>query len=164
MIYRTMLENNLDNSMMFDDLDLVKIIEVAQPERMLDAKTKTAMLTVATWADYYRIGEEWSNLQHWRLWKHGKRVNEVSHFGEYTTMQGDILTVCPIESEDVICQVQVTDIRMVDCRSLSEREVLELGYEIRDEYDAQWRELNADSPRGWYMRIMLMPGEDEVVQ
>jgi hypothetical protein len=103
--------------------DVVKIIEVAQPERMLDAKTKTAMMTVATWADYYRLEEGWYNLQHWRQWEHGKQVNEVSHFGEYTTMQGDVLAVCPLESEDVLCQVQVVEIRMVDCQALTDSEV-----------------------------------------
>jgi hypothetical protein len=164
----------MNDWMMFDSLedtipamdapDMIKVIEVAQPERMLDAKTKTAMMTVATWADYYRIGEDWYNLQHWRQWQHGKRVNEVSHLGEYTTMQGDVLVVCPVESEDVVCQVQVTEIRMVDCRALTEKEVRELGYISRQDYDEQWKDMNADSPKGWFMRIMIIPEGKPVVQ
>ena len=140
--------------------DVVKIIEVAQPERMLDAQTKTAMLTVATWADYYRLEESWHNLQHWRQWEHGKQVNEVSHFGEYTTMQGDVLSVCPLESEAVLCQVQVVEIRMVDCQALTDSEVHELGYRTRAEYDSQWADMALDAARGWFMRVMLMPDKN----
>ncbi len=137
----------------------VKLIEVAQPERMLDAISKTAMMTVATWADYYRLGEHWFNLQSWRYWQHGKPVHEVSHLGEYTTMLGDVLAVCPMASSQVLCQVQVVEIRMVDCVALTDSEVRELGYHSRAEYDAQWADMAQDAPRGWFMRIMLVPSE-----
>jgi hypothetical protein len=140
--------------------DAVKVIEVSRPERMLDAQSKTAMLTIATLADFYRLGEDWHPLHYWRQWQHGKRVNEVSHFGEYTTMQGDVLAVCPMESNAVVCQVQVVEIRMVDCSALTEREVRELGYTSRADYDTHWADMAPDSPRGWFMRVMLVPDED----
>lgn len=144
--------------------DMIKVIEVAEPERMLDARSKTAMLTVATWADYYRLGEDWRDLQMWRLWNHGKYVNEVSHLGEYTTVQGDILTVCPMDRDDVVCQVQITEIRMVDCENLTDQEIHELGYLNREEYNAQWGDINTDdSSRGWFMRFVLLPETSETL-
>ena len=146
------------------DPDLVKVIEVAQPERMLDAQSKTAMMTVATWADYYRVGEDWQHLHQWRLWNHGKAVNEVSHFGEYTTVQGDILTVCPLDKDDVICQVQIIEIRMVDCSNLSDQEVRELGYANRGEYNEQWGSMADGSHRGWFMRFMLLSDASSILQ
>lgn len=146
---------------MFNEPYYVKTIEVARPERILDAQTKTAMLTVATWADIYRIGEQWHQLQQWRTWEHGKSVNEVSHLGEYTTMQGDELVVTPLQSDFIICQVQVTEIRMVDCRLLTDAEIRELGYATREEYDAQWDDMTEDSPKGWFMRIMLLPHDPD---
>ncbi len=130
----------------------LKIVEVARPEYFLDSKSKTAMLTVATLADHYRVAETWYNLQGWRSWQHGKQVDEIRHFGEYVTGRGDVLTVCPIESDDVVCRVQVTEIYMVDCARLSDAEIRELGYASRQEYTDQW-----DAPRGWFMRVILAP-------
>jgi uncharacterized protein YqfB (UPF0267 family) len=155
--------NGEDNHMQFDP-GLIKVIEVNHPEWILDARTKTAMMTVATWADYFRVGEDWHRLQQWNQWQHGKTVNEVSHHGEYTTSQGDLLVVCPMESEDVVCQVQVTEIRMVDCHSLTDAEVHELGYATREDYNAQWQDINANAPRGWFMRVMLVNDTSEILQ
>lgn len=137
--------------------EYIKVVEVDHPERMLDSRTKTAMMTIATWADLYRVGEDWHNLQSWRQWQHGKPVNEISHFGEYTTMRGDILTVCPLESDDVVCYVQVTEIRMVDTRTLSDAEYRELGYQSREDYLSTWHDYVDDTGRGWFMRVMLLP-------
>lgn len=149
--------------MLSNDFEVLKIIEVARPERILDAKSKTAMMTIATLADHYRIGEAWQPLQDWRFWAHNRPVNEVSHFGEYTTVQGDILSVCPLDSELVLCQVQVVEIRMVNCQQLTDAEVHELGYRTRHEYDEQWGEIASDAPRGWYMRVMLVPDVPSVL-
>ncbi|GEM_PF-6984713 len=149
-----MIEELNNQSDAFEDVPL-KLIEVARPEHILDAQTKTAMLTVATWADLYRVGETWHNLQMWRTWEHGKRVNEVSHFGAYTTMQGDLLGVCPLDSDEMLCQVQVVEIRMVDCEQLTSREIRELGYDSWEEYAYYWGDM-AESPKGWFMRIMLV--------
>ncbi len=141
----------------------IKVIEIEYPERMLDARTKTAMLTVATGADYYRVGADWQTLHHWRYWEHGKRVNAVSHYGEFTTNQGDILAVCPPESDFIICQVQVVEIRMVDCQSLTDMEINELGYRDREDYRLHWGNLNEDARHCWFMRVMLLPGEGAAV-
>ncbi len=146
-----------------NDMPAFKIVEVSRPERMLDAKTKTAMLTVATWADYYRVDQDWHRLHNWRDWQHGRAVHEVSHLGEYTTVQGDVLAVCPMRSDDIICQVQVVEIRMVDCDNLSDAEIRELGYATRHEYHTSWDEDTDHSPKGWYMRIMLLPWQDTVL-
>ncbi len=143
--------------------DVIKVIEIEYPERMLDARTKTAMLTVATGADYYRVGADWQTLQRWRYWQHGKHVNEVNHYGEFTTSQGDILAVCPLESDLIVCQVQVTEIRMVDCHNLTDTEISELGYRDREDYRLHWGDLNEDAPHGWFMRVMLLPDEDAAV-
>jgi hypothetical protein len=141
----------------------VKMIEVARPERMLDARTKTAMLTVATWADVYRIGGEWHRLLRWRDWQHGRQVHEVSHLGEYTTGQGDVLAVCPVARDEVVCQVQVVEIRMVDCDRLTDEEIRDLGYATRQQYHAQWIEDTDSSPKGWYMSIMLVPEDGAAI-
>jgi hypothetical protein len=109
------------------------------------------------------VGEDWHRLHRWRLWQHGKLVNEVSHFGEYTTMQGDILAVCPLERDEVVCQVQVTEIRMVDCENLSDQELYELGYTSREEYASQWGDMNEDSSKGWFMRVMLVSEDSWVM-
>lgn len=146
-----------------EEPDPIKVIEVAQPERMLDARSKTAMLTVATWADFFRIDEQWHALHQWRLWKHGRVVNEVSHLGEYTTRLGDILAVCPLESDDIVCRVQVTEIRMVDCDRLTDQELAELGYASREEYHRQWHEMTEDSSRGWFMRVMLLSDRSTIL-
>ncbi|MBN2470361.1 MAG: hypothetical protein JXN59_06535 [Anaerolineae bacterium] len=146
------------------DPDIIKVIEVAQAERMLDARSKTAMLSVATWADYYRVGEDWHHLHQWRQWAHGKTVNEVSHFGEYTTVQGDILTVCPVDSDDAICQVQIIEIRMVDFHHLSDHEIRELGYTNRHDYNEYWSSVADGSHRGWFMRFMLLSEVTDVLQ
>ncbi len=147
-----------------DSFDSIKVIEVAQAERMLDARTKTAMLTIATWADFFRVDAQWHALHQWRLWKHGKAVNEVSHFGEYTTRLGDILAVCPLESDEIVCRVQVTEIRMVDCDRLTDQELAELGYASREEYHSQWRDMAEDSARGWFLRVMLLSDRSTILQ
>jgi len=147
-----------------DGPDPIKVIEVAQPERMLDARSKTAMLTMATWADFFRVDEQWHALHRWRLWKHGKTVNEVSHFGEYTTCLGDVLAVCPLESDNIVCRVQVTEIRMVDCDRLTDQELAELGYTTREEYNSQWRDMAEGSARGWFMRVMLLSDHSTILQ
>jgi len=131
---------------------------------MLDARSKTAMLTMATWADFFRVDEQWHALHRWRLWKHGKTVNEVSHFGEYTTCLGDVLAVCPLESDNIVCRVQVTEIRMVDCDRLTDQELAELGYTTREEYNSQWRDMAEGSARGWFMRVMLLSDHSTILQ
>lgn len=149
---------------MFGKPDMVKFIEIPDPERMLDSRSKTAMMTVATWADLFRVEEDWHHLRRWRDWRHGRQVKEVSHFGEYTTMQGDILAVCPVESDDVVCEVQVTEIRMVNLDRLSDEEIRELGYATRDEYQAMWEETAADADRAWFMRFLLISDTSSILQ
>jgi hypothetical protein len=143
--------------------EMVKVVEVAEPERMLDSRHKTAMLTMATWADFFRVEEDWHHLRQWREWRHGRHVTEVSHFGEHTTMQGDVLAICPLESDDVVCQVQVTEIRMVNVDRLSDAEVRELGYASRAEYDLMWGDMGSGSSHGWFMRFMLLSDSSSVL-
>ena len=145
------------------ELPIIKVVEVARPERLLDARTKTAMMTIATLADYYRVDDEWHHLHRWQTWKHGRQVHEVSHLGEWTTGLGDLLAVCPLASDAIVCQVQVVEIRMVDCDRLTDAEIRELGYATRQEYQAQWDEDTDGSPKGWYLSVMLAPAGDRIV-
>ncbi|GAB4575892.1 MAG: hypothetical protein Kow0077_29660 [Anaerolineae bacterium] len=146
------------------ETDSFKVIEVADPERMLDSRSKTALMTVATWGDFYRIGENWYTLQQWRQWQHGRAVNEVNHMGEYNTKLGDVLYVCPPESDDIVCQVQVMEIRMVDIARLTDEEFRELGYASQKDYDRVWGAMSDGSEHGWFMRFVLLSETSEIVQ
>ncbi|MBN1966508.1 MAG: hypothetical protein JW910_17790 [Anaerolineae bacterium] len=140
-----------------------KLIEVPRPELILDSHSKTALLTTATWADFYRVGAVWHDLQGWRAWRHGKQVNEVSHFDAYQTTQGDVLAVCGPHSDDVVCHVQVLEIRMMDCTRLNQEEVHELGYDTQQEAIMAWDGFT-DMTRGWFIRFMLLTDTSHIVQ
>lgn len=113
-------------------------------------KAKTAIITMATNSDGYKLmgDETWINA--WRNWNAGEHVMEVNHFQRHHTAIGDVIEVHNITG-DVVSHIQVLDILMVNGESLSDIQINALGYANREAYMNDWGKALAG--KAWYMVI-----------
>jgi hypothetical protein len=113
---------------------------------------RSAALTGALPKDRFRIGAEWYSLD---VWEHGTIVDEIAcFFGLQHYAPGDFIAVHSALNE-LICHIQINEIRMVDRDALTPRELRELGRDSRDELVG---ELEFALPRGWYLRYDRVMG------
>ena len=131
-------------------------------ERILDG-SKTALLIPAIPSDHYRTSaiRLWPDGD-WRArdagFVHGRMVHTISHYGPYesktgyVTATGGFVSIRALPSRERI-QVQVTEIRMVECARLSEAEMRELGYPDREAYMADAGR-TMQRRKAWFVRII----------
>jgi hypothetical protein len=108
---------------------------------------KSAILTPATNQDRHRAGADW---QTWEHWTPGGAVQEVEHFGRHTTRLGDTFMVRDVPSGELVCPVEVVQIRMTDTGSLTADELADLGYASREAFD---QENPMRDRRVWLMHV-----------
>ncbi len=113
-------------------------------------ENKTAMMIPATTADQWRVGDTWSGFD---VWKHGRQVEEVNHFGRHTTSLGETLEIQDIDSMEIVCKVQVVGIRMVISDQLTDDELRELGHGSRE---ALAEDIGTSPRKMWYMRVAVV--------
>lgn len=120
---------------------------------MLDAermrRIKTAMIVQAPTGDRFRIGDQWGVVSA-ESWNTGQAVDEVNHFNRHSTALGDVLIVERIDRV-IVAHVQVTGIQMQHTDTLTDADIVALGYADRGEFMEDWG--NAFAGRVWLMSI-----------
>lgn len=111
-------------------------IAVLDAERM--TRAKTALLTLMTRQDRYRIGDTWHNAA--ERWGNGENVDEVNHYGRHQMAAGDVLIVERIDGKPIM-HVQIDGIRMMHTDALTQADIAALGYDNREMFAAEWQDV-----------------------
>ncbi len=124
----------------------MKTVVVRRAEHLLQGKS--AIMTGATRSDKARVGEEWHG---WDTFMHGLQVEEVNHFGRHFTCTGDTLQIRDENTQQIVCQVQVVEIKCVQTGLFNTEELSALGFDSRGAYEVTHG--TADR-RAWFIRVM----------
>lgn len=115
---------------------------------------KRAMMTAATNMDRHYIKDQWFSFRDWR---HDIQVEQVKHFNRHVTQVGDVVAVRDTDSQEIVTQVQIAEIRMVETSMLAEAQVKELGFSSRDDLVKAYGDR-----RMWYMQVLPAPVHEQL--
>jgi hypothetical protein len=124
----------------------MRTVVVKNGAKLLD--DKAAMMIPATQGDRWRVGDGWaSGLDGWA---HGTLVDEVTHFRKHRTRVGEVLTIRDLDSMEIVCQVQVIEMRMVVSDQLTGDDLVESGHGTREVLVA---DIGPGARKMWYIKV-----------